>query len=511
MRAGLFLQSTENGISFTSLENLLLSLLRAGPHGPALRSGSTLRCPRRARHIHHHPSQRRHAQETVDKDVAAGRHVASTSSPFPPRKSASPKASRTSSMAKTWTPPARFTRARISSNNRSSNSWMSAPQTVSSPTCTTRGPPMLLPASASPDSSSMARPCSPAVSTKQCAVPTRHIAWPSPTTSRFVIPGLPDPITMMRSQLPDHILKPNRPQPKAIITPVRVVVTHCSNRYTQLVEQWRDAELRSYGVVSSILALWGLFSRNRGEKGQRAHKAVIGDEECLAFLKSKTPSSVLYICFGSACIFPDNQLMEIACGLEASGHNFIWVVFGKDDEKEGEKEKWLPKGEGDDNKGMGPTVVNLDHPSVGGFLTHCGWNSVIEGATAGLPMITWPLYAEHFYNERLVIQVLGIGVGLGKKQWSQWVWDFPENEVVGRLTIEDTVRRVMDAEDPAAKMIREKARALGKKAHEAMEEGGSSYQNLTVLIQELKDLREREADDRRKGIRRNVEGAICRT
>ncbi|XAR70330.1 hypothetical protein NMG60_11027150 [Bertholletia excelsa] len=156
----------------------------------------------------------------------------------------------------------------------------------------------------------------------------------------FVIPGLPDPITMMRSQLPDHILKPNR--------------------YTQLVEQWRDAELRSYGVVVSNfyelgsaytdlyqklmghkvfnLGPVGLIQQNRGEKGQRAHKAMIGDEECLAFLKSKTPSSVLYICFGSACIFPDNQLMEIACGLEASGHNFIWVVFGKDDEKEGERE-----------------------------------------------------------------------------------------------------------------------------------------------------------------------------
>ncbi|CAH2075723.1 unnamed protein product, partial [Thlaspi arvense] len=90
------------------------------------------------------------------------------------------------------------------------------------------------------------------------------------------------------------------------------------------------------------------------------------------------------------------QLTEIACGLEASGHNFTWVVFGKDDEKEEERDKWLPKGFEERMKGRGmiikgraPQLLILDHLSVGGFLTHCSWNSVIEGITAGLPLITW--------------------------------------------------------------------------------------------------------------------------
>ncbi|CAH2075724.1 unnamed protein product [Thlaspi arvense] len=294
----------------------------------------------------------------------------------------------------------------------------------------------------------------------------------------FVIPGLPDPITMMRSQLRASFSNQTDHTPKAIITPVRVILTLSSNRFTKFTELWRDAELRSYGVVLNNFyeldpvytdlykKLRGhkvfnigpvrLIHRNSGEKAEKAHKAVIEEEECLAFLNSKTPSSVLYICFGSACIFPNNQLMEIACGLEASGHNFMWVVFGKDDEKDEERDKWLPKGfeertkwRGMIIKGWALQLLILDHPSV-----------------------------------------LGIGVEVGKKHWSLWVWDDLEKEVVGRLNIEDTVRRVMDAGDPVGKMRREKARAWGKKAHEALEEGGFSHQNLTVLIQELKELRE---------------------
>ncbi|KAI8025535.1 Scopoletin glucosyltransferase [Camellia lanceoleosa] len=319
----------------------------------------------------------------------------------------------------------------------------------------------------------------------------------------FLIPGLPDPITMIRSALPDYVRTPNG--------------------YTQLMEQFREAELKSYGVlVNNFYELESdycehykkimghkvfhvgpaaLIHRNAAEQVNRGHTTVVGEHECLSFLDSKKSSSVLYICFGSSCIFPDNQLMEIACGIEASGHQFIWVVFGKEEnEEEEEKNKWLPTGfeERTKDKGMiirgwAPQVLILDHPSVGGFLTHCGWNSVIEGISAGLPLITWPLYAEHFYNERLVTQVLGIGVEVGKKDWNLWI--DAAKIVVKRENIEAAVRRVMDGGDAAAEMMREKAKALGEMAHKAVQEGGSSHRNLTVLIEELKQIRDQRADD----------------
>ena len=314
----------------------------------------------------------------------------------------------------------------------------------------------------------------------------------------FVVPGLPNQITMTRSQLPDYVRTPNG--------------------YTQLMEQWREAELKSLGVVVNNFVdfdtdytqhykkimghkVWhvgptALMNRNVEEKVRRGQNDTVVDQHvCMSWLNSKEPNSVLYICFGSACQFPDTQLYEIACGLGSSGHPFIWVVLGKDDEKE--KENWLPKGFEEQNLGMivrgwAPQVLILDHPAIGGFLTHCGGNSMIEAVSAGVPMITWPLYAEHFYNEKLVTQVHHIGVEVGIEDWNLWV-DAGKN-LVPREKIEKAVRELMDDGDEAMEM-RKHVRELRDKAKRSVEEGGSSYENLTALIEELKELRANRAED----------------
>ena len=204
----------------------------------------------------------------------------------------------------------------------------------------------------------------------------------------------------------------------------------------------------------------------------------------MKWLATKKPNSVVFICFGSTSKFSDSQLMEIAMGLEASRQQFIWVVRkGKNEKAE---EDWLPKefekrmeGKGLIIRGWAPQILILDHEVVGGFVTHCGWNSTLEGVTAGVPMVTWPVAAEQFYNEKLVTQVLKIGVSVGAQQWIRMVGDG-----IKREAIQKAVRQIMVGKE--AEEMRGKARVLGEMARRAVEEGGSSYSDLNALIEELK-------------------------
>ena len=131
-------------------------------------------------------------------------------------------------------------------------------------------------------------------------------------------------------------------------------------------------------------------------------------------------------------------------------------------------------------RGWAPQVLILDHPAVGGFVTHCGWNSTLEGVAAGVPMVTWPVGAEQFYNEKLVTEVLKTGVGVGVQKWAPGVGDF-----IGSEAVEKAIRRMMEEE---GEEMRNRATELGKKAKRAVGKDGSSYLNLDALIEELKSL-----------------------
>ncbi|BFG41882.1 hypothetical protein CerSpe_281560 [Prunus speciosa] len=306
----------------------------------------------------------------------------------------------------------------------------------------------------------------------------------------FVIPDLPGEIKMTRAQVPDF------------------VKYNIENDLTPLIKQTKEAEVRSYGiVVNSFYELepvyadyyrkvlgkkaWhigplSLCNSDNEEKAYRGKEASIDEHECLKWLDSKKPNSVVYVCFGSVAKFNNSQLKEIAIGLEASGVEFIWVVRkGKDDCDVGE-EDWLPEGFEESMEGKGliirgwaPQVLILDHVAVGGFVTHCGWNSTLEGIAAGLPMVTWPVSAEQFYNEKLVTQVLKIGVGVGAQKW----WMKVVGDCVKREAIEKAVTQIMVGEE--AEEMRSRAKGLAKQARRAIEKGGSSHSDLNALIEEL--------------------------
>ncbi|CAL5198793.1 unnamed protein product [Lathyrus oleraceus] len=242
-----------------------------------------------------------------------------------------------------------------------------------------------------------------------------------------------------------------------------------------------------------------LIRRTVQEKADRGQESAVSVHECLSWLNSKGDNSVLYICFGSVCHYPAKQLYEIACAIEASGYEFIWVVpvkKGKEDNSEEEKEKWLPKGFEERNieknkgliiRGWAPQVMILSHPAVGAFMTHCGWNSAVEAVGAGVPMITWPVAGEQFYNEKLITEVRGIGVKVGATEWC--LTGFEEREkLVTRDVIEKAVRRLMNGEE--AIQIRSRAQEFEEKARRAVQKGGSSEKNLLALIDDLKRLRD---------------------
>ncbi|KAI7728495.1 hypothetical protein M8C21_016542 [Ambrosia artemisiifolia] len=140
-----------------------------------------------------------------------------------------------------------------------------------------------------------------------------------------------------------------------------------------------------------------------------------------------------------------SQLCEIAMALEACDVIFICVI--QNDQEmlipEGFEARIEAKGKWLIIKGWVPQVLILDHKSVCGFLTHCGWNSLFEGVSSGVAMVAWSVMAKQFYNAKLVTDVLQIGVSIGDVEWSAT----STCDGVKREEIERAVARVMDVED----------------------------------------------------------------
>ncbi|CAL0308671.1 unnamed protein product [Lupinus luteus] len=321
-------------------------------------------------------------------------------------------------------------------------------------------------------------------------------------TNKFSIPGLPHNIEMTTAQIEDRLKTKNMITDylnavcEAIIeSEVRSYGTLCNSfhelesDYEQLYRCIRGVKSWSIGPVSTSV------NKDDKERAKRDQKdgAIAEEPELLNWLDSKQNESVLYVSFGSLTKLPQSQLLEIALGLENSGHNFIWVVrnMNEDDDRDSLPQGFLQRMK-ESNKGYiiwnwAPQVLILNHPAVGGVVTHCGWNTILESSSAGLPMITWPMFAEQFYNEKLIVDVLKVGVSIGVKGNQFWSKS-SDNEVVRKEDIADTVKLLMGSGEESKEM-RIRARKVGDAAKRTIEEGGSSYNNLKQLIDELKSLK----------------------
>jgi hypothetical protein len=143
------------------------------------------------------------------------------------------------------------------------------------------------------------------------------------------------------------------------------------------------------------------------------------ESDCSSWLDAQPKGSVLYISFGSYAHVTKQELHEIAGGVLASGVRFLWVM--RPDIVSSDDPDPLPEGFAAASAGRGLVVPwccqveVLSHASVGGFLTHCGWNSVLESVWAGVPMLCFPLLTDQFTNRRLVVREWRVGVPIGDR------------------------------------------------------------------------------------------------
>ncbi|XP_021833303.1 7-deoxyloganetin glucosyltransferase-like [Prunus avium] len=196
------------------------------------------------------------------------------------------------------------------------------------------------------------------------------------------------------------------------------------------------------------------------------------ETECLQWLNSKAPNSVVYVNFGSLVVMAPQQLVEFGWGLANSKLPFLWVI--RPDLIVGESAILPPEFEFE-TKERGliaswcPQEQVLNHPSVGGFLTHSGWNSTIESLTAGVPMLCWPVFAEQHTNCYYTCNEWGSGLEIDNN--------------VKRDEVEKLVRELMEGEK--GKKMKIKAMEWKKLAEEATGPHGSSSINMDNLVNQM--------------------------
>ncbi|TKW21009.1 hypothetical protein SEVIR_4G189900v4 [Setaria viridis] len=210
----------------------------------------------------------------------------------------------------------------------------------------------------------------------------------------------------------------------------------------------------------------------------------------MQWLDAQPARSVVYVSFGSRTAISPDQLLELAAGLEASGHRFLWVVKSTVVDRDDAGELGDLLGHGFLERVRGRALVTkgwveqeeiLQHGSVGLFVSHCGWNSVTEAAAFGVPVLAWPRFGDQRINAAVVTRG---GLGAWEERWS---WDGEEGLVSGE-EVGEKIKAVM-ADETVAK----KAAAVGDAAAAAAtSKGGTSYRSLAEFVGRCRDAGSRQ-------------------
>ncbi|XP_059430586.1 UDP-glycosyltransferase 87A1-like [Corylus avellana] len=190
------------------------------------------------------------------------------------------------------------------------------------------------------------------------------------------------------------------------------------------------------------------------------------------WLDCQPSGSVLYVSLGSFLSVSSAQMNEIASGLGDSGVRYLWVL-----RKENDPLRDACAGD------MGLVVPWCDqlkvlcHPSIGGFWTHCGWNSVLEATFAGVPMLTFPIFWDQIPISKWIVEDRKVGWRVKK--------DVGFKNLVTREEISKLVKRFMDQKSNEGNEMRKRAKELQEVCRGAIVDGGSSETNLDAFIKDI--------------------------
>uniref|UniRef100_A0A0C9RYE3 Glycosyltransferase n=1 Tax=Wollemia nobilis TaxID=56998 RepID=A0A0C9RYE3_9CONI len=289
----------------------------------------------------------------------------------------------------------------------------------------------------------------------------------------FVLPGLPKPVTLRDSDLlPPYRGAGKTEFPHGFLSTVFDRLRHCSglviNTFNEMEAEFVDHIQETFGIP-----VWTICPPICPPRSPNPNPS--GYDGVISWLDSRNAGSVLYVNFGSEIALSAEQTKELAAGLEASGHYYLWAVKKPVDVRE-EDDLFLPPGFRERTAGRGlvmagwaPQKAILRHPSTGGFLSHCGWNSVLESLSEGVPILAWPFQHDQPFVKKLLVEELQVAEESGNNGMY----------VVKSGEVERAVRVIMEGETSAE--MRRRACELKADARRAVSEGGSSFTSLEKL------------------------------
>ncbi|KAJ4798019.1 UDP-Glycosyltransferase superfamily protein [Rhynchospora pubera] len=243
------------------------------------------------------------------------------------------------------------------------------------------------------------------------------------------------------------------------------------NTFHELEKDVLDALATYYPPIYTIGPLANLTDGHLKDNTQNL-SIFEANKECLTWLDSKAPNSVVYVNFGSHASMTMEQTKEFGWGLAKCGFDFLWVVrpnivkgekvamdeiFFEEIKDRGLVVSWSPQ------------EMVLKHTSLGLFVTHAGWNSLLEAIVGGVPLVCWPIVAEQVTNCRQLCKVWSNGMELDKN--------------VSRDIVAELVKEMMEGE--SGKEKRRIALEWKREAEEATSPGGSSSLSLDKLIKHV--------------------------
>ncbi|WVZ07856.1 hypothetical protein V8G54_021202 [Vigna mungo] len=214
-----------------------------------------------------------------------------------------------------------------------------------------------------------------------------------------------------------------------------------------------------------------LLKKPLGDDEDEGGATQFNNEECMKWLNGKPKESVVYVSFGSMAELKEEQIKEIAYGLRDSESYFVWTMrasaenkLPKDFEKRSEKGLVV---------GWCSQVKVLGHEAIGCFVTHCGWNSTLEGLCLGVPMVAVPCWSEQFSNAKLVEDVWKIGIRAKAD----------EKQIVRREVLKHCILEIMNTE--RGKEVKSNVMEFKALAEHAVSEEGTSHKNTLEFLNSL--------------------------